>query len=181
MKFKEIKLKGAYIIELERHEDNRGFFARVLCKKELKKIGCKKEFKQINTSFTKNKGTIRGLHFQYPPKSEVKILKCIKGEIWDVIVDIRKNSKTYGKWCGLKLTENSQKMIFVPQGFAHGFITLKNNCEVIYFVSEYYSKQNEGIMRWNDSFHKIKWPLKPKILSDKDKLAEDWDISRAIK
>ena len=180
MEFEKIKLSNAYIINLKKINDERGYFSRIFCNKELKKIGFNKNIKQVNHSFTKKKSTLRGLHFQYPPKSEIKIIRCISGEIWDVIVDIRKASKTYGKSFGVKLNSKFQKMIIVPEGFAHGFITLQNNCEVLYYVTEYFSKKHEGILRWNDDFHDIKWPIKPRIISDKDKFAPNWQSTKAI-
>tara|TARA_A100001015_G_scaffold54140_1_gene59395 strand:- start:2847 stop:3389 length:543 start_codon:yes stop_codon:yes gene_type:complete len=180
MEFKKTNLSNAYIINLKTNEDDRGYFSRLFCQNKLKKIGLNKKILQVNHSFTKNKGTLRGLHFQYPPKAEIKIIKCINGEVWDVIVDLRKKSKTYGKSFSIKLTSKSQQMIFIPEGFAHGFITLQNNCEILYFVTEYFSKKFEGTLRWNDDFHNIKWPIKPKIISDKDKCAPDWENNKAI-
>ena len=107
------------------------------------------------------KGTLRGLHFQYPPKSEGKIIRCLTGSIWDVIVDIRKNSKTFGKWFAIELNQNNKKMLYVPKGFAHGFISLSNNTEILYLVSESYAPENEDILLWNDKTVNIEWPLKP--------------------
>ena len=114
------------------------------------------------------KGTLRGLHFQYPPKSEGKIIRCLTGSIWDVIVDIRKNSKTFGKWFAIELNQNNKKMLYVPKGFAHGFISLSNNTEILYLVSESYAPENEDILLWNDKTVNIEWPLKPLYISEKD-------------
>ena len=113
------------------------------------------------------KGTLRGLHFQYPPKSEGKIIRCLTGSIWDVIVDIRKNSKTFGKWFAIELNQNNKKMLYVPKGFAHGFISLSNNTEILYLVSESYAPENEDILLWNDKTVNIEWLLKPLYISKK--------------
>ena len=127
MYFKNIFIDGPQVIELKKLEDERGFFARFWCKKELENKNIDFEIKQINNSLSLEKGTLRGLHFQYPPKSEGKIIRCLTGSIWDVIVDIRKNSKTFGKWFAIELNQNNKKMLYVPKGFAHGFISLSNN------------------------------------------------------
>ena len=180
MNFIELPLKGAFTIGLERREDKRGFFARYWCKQELNSLGLDTNIVQINNSRSKYKGTLRGLHFQYPPKAETKIIRCIRGSIWDVIVDIRKDSKTYGEWYGTELNEENGSMLYVPKGFAHGFVSLSDNSEIIYLVTEYYSPEAEGTLRWNDPFHGIKWPLEPKIISEKDVNVPNWNINKAI-
>jgi len=169
MIFKKTKIKGLYIIEPELKIDERGYFARIFCKNEFKKIGFDFKIVQINRSLTKKRGTIRGLHFQKPPKSEDKIVVCLKGKIFDVALDLRKNSPTFGKWFSVELSEENKKMFLIPKGFAHGFQTLTDNCEILYFVSEFYFPKYEGGVRWNDPFFNIKWPLKPTIISEKDK------------
>lgn len=173
MIFLKTKIKGLYIIEPELKIDERGYFARFFCKKELTKENLVFDIMQINRSFTKKKGTIRGMHFQRDPKSEGKIIQCLKGAIYDVAIDIRKNSSTYGQWVAEELTENNKKMFFIPKGFAHGFQSLKDNSEILYFVSEFYSPEYEGGIRWNDPFFNINWPVKNPILSEKDK---NWPI-----
>jgi dTDP-4-dehydrorhamnose 3,5-epimerase len=169
MIFKKTKIKGLYIIEPELKSDERGYFARIFCKKEFKKIGFDFKIVQVNRSLTKKRGTIRGLHFQKPPKSEDKIVVCLKGKIFDVALDLRKNSPTFGKWVGVELSEENKKMFLIPKGFAHGFQTLTDNCEILYFVSEFYSPKYESGIRWDDPFFNIKWPIKNPILSEKDK------------
>lgn len=168
MYFKNIFIDGPQVIELKKLEDERGFFARFWCKKELENKNIDFEIKQINNSLSLEKGTLRGLHFQYPPKSEGKIIRCLTGSIWDVIVDIRKNSKTFGKWFAIELNQNNKKMLYVPKGFAHGFISLSNNTEILYLVSESYAPENEDILLWNDKTVNIEWPIKPLYISEKD-------------
>lgn len=169
MKFIKTNIKGVYVITLELRKDNRGSFTRNFCKKEFAEIGININIVQINRSLTKEKGTIRGLHYQRYPKSEDKIVQCLKGSIFDVAVDLRKNSPTYGKWVGETLSEDNNKMLLIPKGFAHGFQALDNNVVVQYFVSQYYSPDYEKGLRWNDPRLNIQWPIKDIELSDKDK------------
>ncbi len=169
MKFKETKIKGVYIIKLEPIIDERGNFVRTFCKEELNKIGLSFNIVQINQSLTKKKGTIRGIHFQTEPKVEDKIIQCLRGKIYDIVIDLRKNSLTYGQWVGGELSEGNNKMFFIPKGFAHGFQTLTDNCEVQYFMSEFYSPKHSNGIRWDDSFLNIKWPIKNPSLSERDK------------
>jgi len=169
MKFHNTKLTGLYLIELEPFQDERGEFYRVLCKNELKEIGHKKEIVQINFSKTIRKGVIRGMHFQYPPRSEIKIVKCLKGSIFDIAIDLRKKSPTFLQWHGELLSSKNLKMMYIPEGFAHGFQALEDNVEVIYFVSEFYSPEFEGGVKFNDPKINIKWPLKITLISKKDK------------
>lgn len=169
MKFKETKLKGLYVIEPEIHFDERGYFARIFCKQELSKIGIDFNIVQVNRSLNKKQGIIRGMHFQKPPKAEDKIIQCIKGKIYDVAIDLRQDSPTYGEWVAEELSEENKKMFLIPKGFAHGFQTLADSCEILYFMSEFYSPQYESGVRWNDPFFNIKWPIKDPILSEKDK------------
>ena len=168
MKFINTPLSGSYLIDLEIKSDERGFFARYFCEKEFNKNGLNTKWVQINNSLSYEKGTLRGLHFQNEPKSEVKLVRCIQGAIWDVIVDVRKNSKTFGKWFGAEITSTNRTMMYVPEGFAHGFITLEPNTEIIYLVSEFYSLADENTILWNDQSIDINWPIYPKIISDKD-------------
>ncbi len=169
MKFHKTKIKGVYIIEPDPKIDKRGYFVRLFCKKEFINIGMNFNIVQINRSFTKKKGTIRGLHYQNLPHQEDKIIQCFKGEIYDVILDLRKNSATFGKWISEKLSEKNKKMILVPKGCANGLQTLTDNCEIEYFMSGYYSPRCGAGVRWNDPFFKLKWPIKKVFLSQKDK------------
>jgi dTDP-4-dehydrorhamnose 3,5-epimerase len=168
MKFYETELKGAYIIELEKFEDDRGFFTRVWDKKIMQDQGLKSDLVQMSFSFSKKKGTLRGMHFQKEPYQEVKIVKCIQGKIFDVIIDLRVESKTYKKWIGVELSADKQKMIYVPEGFAHGFQTLEENTHVLYHMSNWFSPEHEKGIRWDDKDFNIKWPITDLIISKKD-------------
>jgi len=168
MKFKKLLLNGAFIIEPEIIKDQRGSFYRVICSNELKTIGHNESIVQVNHSINMEPGTIRGLHFQVPPKSEIKIVKCIKGAIFDVIVDIRRNSATLLKWHGENLSEENMRIMYVPKGFAHGFQTLKPQSELIYFTTEFYSPEYENAFRYNDPELKISWPLPVSNISERD-------------
>ena len=168
MKFIELPLKGAFIIDLEKRQDNRGFFARYYCQEEFARMGLDANISQINNSMSRSKGSIRGLHFQTPPKGETKIVRCIRGAIWDVIVDIRENSPTYGRWYSAELNDNNRTMMYVPEGFAHGFQTLVDNVELLYLHSEFYSNKHEGGLLYNDKALAIDWPLPVSEISKKD-------------
>lgn len=168
MKFTKTSLLGSYLIDLDIKSDERGFFARYFCENEFIEHGLNTKWVQINNSFSIKTGTLRGLHFQNHPKSEIKLVRCIQGSIWDVIVDVRKSSMTFGKWFGAEITSKNRTMMYVPEGFAHGFITLEPNTEIIYLVSEFYSLEDENTILWNDQSIDINWPINPKIISNKD-------------
>lgn len=167
------KIEGLYVIDPELRVDMRGYFAEVLNQKEFVQNGLVFEIAQINQSLSKKKGTIRGMHFQNEPKSEIKIVQCLSGAIYDVAIDLRENSPTYGQFFGLELSEKNKKILFVPKGFAHGFQTLTDNCLVQYFMSEFYSPEHKGGVRFDDPFFNIKWPIKKSIVLQKDK---DWPL-----
>ena len=169
MKFIETPLPGAFEIELEKRGDERGFFARSFCSKEFEEHGINNRIVQINNSLSEQKGTLRGMHFQLSPYSESKTIRCIRGAIYDVILDMRPNSDTFGNWYGVELTSENRKLLHVPEEFAHGFITLQDDTEVLYFVSEYYYPELERGIRWNDPWAGINWPLDPQEISEKDK------------
>lgn len=173
MRFQKTKIKGIVIIEPELKIDERGYFTRIFCQKELKRAGLDFHIVQVNRSFTKKKGTIRGMHFQKKPKAEDKIVQCLKGAIYDVAIDLRKDSSTYGQCVAVELNEENKKMFFIPKGLAHGFQTLTNNCEILYFMSEFYSPEYTSGVCWNNPFFNILWPIKNSILSKKDK---DWPL-----
>ena len=176
MKFHKTKINGLYVIELEPYIDERGYFVRVFCKKEFAKIGLKFEIVQINRSSNLKKGTLRGMHFQKPPKAEDKIVQCLKGAIYDVAIDLRQGSKTFGQWIAVELTEENRKMFFIPKGFAHGFQSLRDNSEILYFMSEFYSPEQVRGVRWDDPFFNIKWPIENPILSERDK---NWSLIKS--
>jgi dTDP-4-dehydrorhamnose 3,5-epimerase len=181
MKFIETPLKGAFVIELEKRGDERGFFARTFCKKEFEANGLNNEIVQINNSLSKDKGTLRGMHYQLSPKSEDKIVRCIKGSLFDVIIDLRPDSETFKKWFGTELSAENRNMLVVPKGFAHGFITLEENTEAFYLVTEYYSPEHERGVRYNDPAFGIKWPIEPIVISDKDKNHPDFNPNYHLK
>lgn len=168
MKFHETPLLGAYLIELEKRGDDRGFFARFFCKQEFAAAGLETDFVQVNNSLSARKGTLRGLHYQLPPAGEVKLVRAVKGALFDVIVDLRGGSPTFGKWFGAELNSDNRTMMYVPRGFAHAFITLTDDVEALYMVSAYYSPENERGLRYDDPALDIQWPLLPVEISDKD-------------
>jgi dTDP-4-dehydrorhamnose 3,5-epimerase len=170
MIFKETCLPGSYTIELEEHSDERGFFARAWCRNELKTHGLNFNIAQANFAFTQKKGTIRGMHYQIAPNQEVKMMRCIKGAIYDVIIDLRPESSTYKQWFGVQLSSENRKMLYVPEGFAHGYQSLTDNVETYYLVSDFYAPESERAVRWNDPAFLIKWPINANlIISDKDR------------
>ena len=168
-KFLKSKIEGLYIIERSLIEDDRGFFSRFFCEEEYKKIGFDHSIKQMNHSFTKKKGSLRGMHFQNKPFQEIKIVRCIKGKVFDVVVDIRKDSPTFLHWYGEILSADKGTSLYIPEGFAHGFQTLTNNCELLYIHSELYAKDTEGILNAFDPKINISWPLEVTEMSDRDR------------
>lgn len=169
MKFNKTKIKGLFVAKLIPSKDNRGFFTRSYCKKELKNTGIIKSIKQANHSMTSKIGSIRGMHYQNPPYAENKIIRCIAGEIFDVVIDLRKNSETFLQWHGEYLKSNDFKMMIIPEGFAHGFQVIKKNSEIIYLSTESYNPQAESGILFNDKSINIKWPLKVTDISERDK------------
>jgi dTDP-4-dehydrorhamnose 3,5-epimerase len=168
MIFTETSLKGSYVIDLELFTDERGWFARTFCKNEFAQIGHNKEWVQFNHSFTKEQGTIRGMHYQLPPFTEIKQVRCIAGAVYDVIVDLRKESATFLQWIGIELSAENKKMIYVPEGFAHGFQALTANCELIYHHSQFYKPGVEGGIKYNDPAVQIEWPIPVTNISARD-------------
>lgn len=169
MKFSETELKEPYIIELEEHIDERGFFARTFCINEFAEVGIDFNPVQRNLSYNKYKHTLRGMHYQEPPYEEAKLVSCVKGSIYDVIIDIREDSSTLNKWIGLEMSAVNRKMLFVPKGFAHGFLTLEDDTEVSYLMSDFYKPGVGGGIHWDDPFYHIEWPAQAEVISEKDK------------
>ncbi len=169
MIFTETNLKGAYIIEPEKLADDRGFFARVWCQQEFSDRGLDPSLVQSSISFNHQQGTLRGMHLQLPPSAEVKLVRCTRGAIYDVIVDLRLDSATYLHWIGVKLTAGDRNALYIPKGFAHGFQTLEEDTEVFYQISEFYNLDLARGFRWNDPTFKINWPLAISIMSDRDR------------
>jgi len=175
MKFTETKLKGAFIVELEKLSDDRGFFARSWCEKEFEARGLNSRVVQTNVSFNRKKATLRGLHYQIAPHQESKLIRCTRGAIYDVIIDLRPASPTYKQWMGVELTADNYRLFFVPEDFAHGFITLADNTEITYQVSQLYTPGSEKGIRFDDPAFNIQWPLEVKVISDKDRTWPDFE------
>ena len=181
MIFKKFHLKGAFVIELEKIEDNRGFFARAWCKREFEAHGLNSRLVQCNLSFNRYRGIIRGMHYQGTPHEEVKLVRCTSGAIFDVIIDLRRESPTYLEWIGVELTAENRKMLYVPENFAHGYQTLEENTEVVYQVSQFYSPESERGVRWDDPTFAIEWPETGNTkISEKDKSWPDYVIEKRL-
>jgi len=167
--FSETKLKGSYIIDLERVEDKRGFFARTVCNAEFKVHGLNSQFVQSSISFNRQSGTLRGMHYQVPPHAECKLVRCTMGAIFDVVVDLRPESETFREWTAVELSAENRRMLYIPEGLAHGFQTLADNSEVLYQISESYHPESARGVRWNDAAFGIQWPLaEQRVISEKD-------------
>ena len=177
MIFKETILKGAFLVEIKKLEDDRGFFGRAWCQQEFEENGLNGNIRQINTSYTKKRGTIRGMHYQIDPFQETKFIRCTKGRIYDVIIDLRSNSPTFMKWIGHELSEQNCRMVYVPGNFAHGFVTLEDHCEVYYPVTEFYTPGSERGIRYDDPAFNIDWPVDVEIVSEKDRSHPDFNIN----
>lgn len=175
MKFKPTPLAGAHLIDLEKRGDDRGFFARFFCTDEFAQQGLSSKFVQINNSLTGKKGTLRGMHYQLPPAAEVKVVRCIRGALYDVILDLRPHSPTFGKSFGAELSAENRTMMYVPEGFAHGFLTLEPDTEALYLVTAPYAPAAERGVRFNDPKFGIQWPATPLEMSDKDRQWPDYD------
>lgn len=175
MKFSPLPLTGAHLIQLEKRGDDRGFFARFFCEAEFAQHGLCTRFVQINNSLTANKGTLRGMHYQLPPAAEVKVVRCIRGALYDVILDLRPHSPTFGQSFGEELSAENRTMMYVPEGFAHGFVTLAPDTEALYLDSATYAPDAERGIRFDDPKFDIKWPVTPTELSDKDRKWPDYD------
>ena len=168
MTFTETALKGSFIIDLNLFQDERGWFARTYCKNEFEQIGHVKEWVQLNHSFTKQKGTIRGMHYQMSSFAEIKLVRCISGKIYDVIIDMRKDSPTFLQWTGVELSAENKRMLYIPEGFAHGFQALSDDCELIYHHSQFYTPNVEAGIRYNDPKININWSLPLTSISKRD-------------
>ena len=173
MKFTETKLKGAYVIEVESLADERGFFARSWCQKEFAEHGLNPNLVQCNISFNLKKGTLRGMHYQAKPYQEAKLIRCTRGAIYQVVIDIRPDSFTFKQWVAVELTAENRKMLYVPKGMASGFQTLMDNTEVFYQMAEFYHPESAKVVRWDNPAFEIEWPLEVKIISDKDNSDHD--------
>jgi dTDP-4-dehydrorhamnose 3,5-epimerase len=175
MIFTETPLKGAYLIDLEKRGDERGFFARAFCEREFGGQGLVTRFVQVNNSLSARKGTLRGMHYQLAPKAETKVVRCIRGALYDAILDLREGSLTFGQSFGAELSAENRRMMYVPKGFAHGLFTLTDDAEAFYFVDEFYAPECERGIRWDDPRFAIAWPGQPTVLSEKDSGYRDFD------
>ena len=168
MIFTPTELPDVVVVDLEQREDERGFFARAWCAREFAEAGLSTELVQCNLSFNEQRGTLRGMHFQRAPHAEAKLVRCTRGAIYDVAVDLRPGSPTHGRWVGVELTAENRRALYVPEGCAHGYQTLADGTETFYQVSEWYTPQAEGGVRWDDPAFGIEWPLPDPVLSPKD-------------
>jgi dTDP-4-dehydrorhamnose 3,5-epimerase len=168
VQFKPAPLAGAFTIDLELKGDARGFFARLFCEEEFAAAGLESRFKQMNNTLSSTKGTLRGMHYQLPPFAEVKVVRCLRGSLYDVIVDLRPDSASFGKWFGAVLSAENRRMMYVPRGFAHGLLTLADDTEVLYLMGERHAPDRERGLRHDDPWMSIKWPMHPVEMSGKD-------------
>jgi dTDP-4-dehydrorhamnose 3,5-epimerase len=175
MIFHESKLPGAFEIELERKPDERGFFARSWCEREFEENGLNARLVQCSVSFTSRKGTLRGIHYQETPHAEAKVVRCTRGGIYDVLVDLRPDSPAYKEWIAVVLTAEKRNMVYVPEGCAHGFLTLEDETEVFYQMSETYCAESSRGVRWNDPAFRIAWPNTVEVISERDRTYPDFD------
>ena len=169
MIFTTTKLKDVLLIDIERKEDERGFFGRTFCRHELAEQGVEFTIAQSNLSYNKTKGTLRGMHMQVAPFKEAKLVQCIRGSLYDVIIDMREESATYCQWLSFPLSDQNKTILHIPVGFAHGFLTLEDDTEVSYQMSEFYKPGYEKGLLWNDPFFNISWPMEPVVISERDK------------
>jgi dTDP-4-dehydrorhamnose 3,5-epimerase len=177
MIFTPTPLAGAYLIDLEKKEDDRGFFSRAICEKEFGAHGLVGPFRQINDSFSARGGTLRGMHYQLPPFEETKLIRCVRGVLYDLILDVRPSSPTFGQSFGVELSAENRRMIYLPKGFAQGSYTLADDTETFYFYDQWYSSEHERGIRYDDPRFALQWPAPPIVISDKDKTHRDFDPS----
>ena len=175
MKFIETRLKGAYLIEPERIEDERGFFARSWSQRELADTGLSSRIVECSISFNRRKGTLRGMHHQAAPHAEVKLVRCTAGAVYDCIIDLRRSSPTFREWVGIELTAKNRLALYVPEGFAHGFLTLEDASEVFYQMSEFHAPESARGVRWNDVAFKIDWPRPVLVVNERDRNFRDFE------
>jgi dTDP-4-dehydrorhamnose 3,5-epimerase len=173
--FDETPISGAWLIGLELRGDDRGCFARLFDTDEFASHGLAEQFVQVNDSLSATKGTLRGMHYQLPPAAEVKLVRCVRGALHDVVLDLRPDSATFGRSFGVELSAENRWMMYVPQGCAHGFVTLEPDTEVVYFVTAPYDPELERGVRWDDPRFGIKWPIEPDVVSEKDRTQRDFD------
>ncbi|WP_158748515.1 dTDP-4-dehydrorhamnose 3,5-epimerase [Acidobacterium sp. S8] len=174
MIFRETRIAGVFEIEIERHKDERGFFARSWCKNEFQENGLNSALAQCNISYNVRKGTLRGMHLQTEPHGEAKLIRCIAGAIYDVAIDLRPHSSSYRQWTGVELSAGNRKMLYIPEGCAHGFLTLADDTEIFYQMSEFYHPESSRGVRWNDPVFQVKWPEAVEVISERDRTYPDF-------
>jgi len=180
MRFTKGSIAGAYIIDLQVHGDTRGFFARTFCSDAFAEHGLATSMVQMNMSYSAQKGTLRGLHYQVAPHDEAKLIRCTRGAVYDVVADVRPDSPTFLQWMGVHLSASNRRMVYVPEGCAHGFLTLSDNAEVFYPVSAAYAPDAERGLRYNDPAFDITWPAPVRLVSEKDQAWPDFDADRLV-
>lgn len=180
MTFLETKLQGVFEIHLEPNRDDRGFFARSWCQREFESHGLNPRVVQCNISFNTRKGTLRGIHYQAAPHAEAKVVRCTKGSIYDVVVDLRPQSPTFKKWIGAVLTATNRSMLYVPEGCGHGFLTLEDETEVFYQMSEFYEPELARGLRWDDPAFQIVWPGKVEVISERDRTYPNFEEAKCV-
>ena len=174
MKFTETELPGAWFVDVEPHSDERGFFARTWCRREFEEHGIDSDFVQASVSYNRVAGTLRGMHFQRAPFDETKLVRCVSGAIYDVIVDLRRDGETFGRSLGVELSAANRRALLVPKGFAHGFVTLADNSEILYQISAFYTPGHAGGLRYDDPALSIEWPVPIRVINDKDRSWPDF-------
>lgn len=178
MDFYETDIPGAYIVELEKIGDERGFFARTWCRDEFAEQGIMASFVQANTAFSRKRGTLRGLHYQAPPHAEGKLVRCIQGTVYDVALDMRPDSPAFGTWIGVELSNENRRLLYIPEGCAHGYLTLTDDTEVFYLVTARYAPDAERGVRYDDPAFDIEWPIEVEVISEKDASWPDVSVDR---
>ena len=176
MKFNSTRFDELHTVDINRLEDERGFFGRAFCSQEFDEMNLESSVSQINVSYNRAAGTLRGMHYQKSPFQETKFIRCIRGSIYDVVIDLRKDSPTYCQSFGVELNDKNRTALFVPKDFAHGFVSLQDDTEVIYMVSQFYVPNAEEGIRWNDPLFSIDWPIDPVVVSSKDNSWPDFSV-----
>lgn len=174
MKFEETPLGGVYVVETERHADERGFFARTFCRDEFAARSLDARVAQCSVSFNLRRATLRGMHYQAAPYAEAKLVRCTMGAVFDVVVDLRPESQTFKRWFGVELSAANRRALYIPEGFAHGFLTLEDETEVFYQISEFYHPECSRGVRWDDAAFAIAWPFEPRVISERDRAFPDF-------
>ncbi len=177
MKFHSTPLEGVTVVELEPRNDERGSFARAFCLREMSAAGLAMQVAQVNLSCSTRRGTLRGMHFQLPPFAEAKLVRCVRGSVYDLCLDVRADSPTFGQSWGVDLTDGNRLAVYLPKGIAHGYLTLSDNCEVLYLTDEFYSSQWERGIRWNDPRFELIWPFEPLVISERDSSHPDYEVT----